>query len=175
MQITEDQFQKFSSHFVTGQRARPPQVFVFTAASLLADPDSIKESLCSYRPDLDRTVWIAHLLTDQALIVIHFEFDAEHYDRKAEYRYQVGGNAQNAPDCRIKQSWARPLACVTSYQTNIQAVLGSDWFGARVQLTFAGLDEPVTLPAQPFDGTQEERERSDKFLEALRKSISWLR
>jgi hypothetical protein len=174
MQITEEQFQKFSGHFVTRHRATSPQVFVFTAASLLADPDSIKESLCSHNPGPDTTVWIAHLLTDEALVVVHLEFEAEQYDREAEYRYQVGGNAQNAPTCLIKQSWARPLAGVTSYQTNIQAVLGSDWFGARVQLTFAGVDEPVALPAQPFDGSQEERERSDKFLGALRKSISWL-
>ncbi|MCV7401853.1 hypothetical protein H7K24_17065 [Mycobacterium fragae] len=174
MQITEDQFQKFSSHLVTWHGARAPQVLIFTVAALLADPDGIKESLCSYQPGPDRTVWIAHLLTGGALIVVHLEVDAEQYDRQAEYRYQVGGNAQNAPGCQIKQAWARPLADVTSYQVDIQAVLGSDWFGARVQLTFSNAHEPVSLPAQPFDGDQEERERSDNFLEVLRDSISWL-
>jgi hypothetical protein len=174
MELNEDQFQKLRDHLVSQDGARPPQFVFFAAASLLADPDSIRESLCSYRPGPNTTVWVAHLLTDGALIVIRVEVEAEQYDLEEEYRFQAGGNAQNAPHCQIKEAWARPLGSITSCQTDIQPMLGSDWFGAQVQLSFAGVDEPVALPAQRFGNDPHEQERSDKFLEALRKSISWL-
>ena len=172
MKITGHQYQKLSSHFTTWSRALPPQAFYLTAASLVVDADSIKASLCSYYPGPGRTVWMAHLLTDEALIVVEVEFDAEQYDREAEAQYQHGGNA---PNWQIKQAWARPLTGVTSYRTRIHAVLGSDRFSIGVQLTFADdAHEPVALPAQSLRYDEEEQERSDKFMQALRASIPWL-
>ena len=93
------------------------------------------------------------------------------YNREAEAQYQHGGNA---PNWQIKQAWVRPLTGVTSYQTRIHAVLGSDRFSIGVRLTFADANEPVELPAQSLRYDEEEQERSDRFMQALRASIPWL-
>ena len=73
----------------------------------LADPDGIKASLWSYRPGPDTTLWTAHLLIHQALIVTHIEFEAEQYDREAEYRLQLAGMLRM---CRTARSSRRGRA-----------------------------------------------------------------
>ena len=170
-----DQSKKFSRHFVTRFSTLPPQAFYVAVASLVIDPDRIRASLCSYRPGAGKMVWTAHLLTDAALAVAQVQFDAEQYNSEEEQPYLRvvrGGGSANPPGWNLTEAWVRPLAGITSYRTQVQPILGHDWFATQVWLTFADVDQPVELPAQTWD--EYEQERSDKFLTTLRESIPWL-
>jgi hypothetical protein len=173
VKITDDQRERFGSHFVVQGQSRtlPPLRVYLAVASLVSDPEHIKASLRSFQPG-PPTVWRIHLLTDTALAVVTIQFEVGGYTCQEENHR---GLATPSPPYELTEAWIRPLDKITSYSTtDVRSIPQTDWFEVTTRLTFRGSDAPVDLPLASMTSAPAEQKRSDDFLKALRESVEWL-
>jgi hypothetical protein len=172
MKITADHFEALRKHLHTPQKDLPPTPVYMLLVSLV-NPDDIKASVRSVALEgLTATVWRVHLLTTKTLAVVEVRFEAERYTRAVELQYGHAGTP--LPQFKVRQAWVRPLNRIVAYEVGqVPAHRDGDWFPVSATVRFCDLGDPVEIPSQAFGDGDEERERSDEFLRALREAIFW--
>jgi hypothetical protein len=163
-------------HSSTISHSAPWAVPVTLAA--LVDDDRIEQSWVEYKP-AKPTTWTVYAVTAEKnrLAYAELQFNAEGYDSQED---------QNNPiEATIKAAWIRPLNNVVKLQIGKVGLfvaakagthfgVGSDWFPVGdVHLTFVD-GETVTLPIdQGKLDNQTQRDRSDRFLAAVRAGVGF--
>jgi hypothetical protein len=158
-----------------GTQASSPPWAVFLTVAALVGNDGIKASWVDYKP-AEPTTWTVSLVTEaKRLAYVQLQFKAERYDSDEDRR--------NPVDDDLNAAWIRPLSNVVKLQIGrigmlvgrVGAVVGAgnDWFPVGdVQLTFVD-GELVTLSCDQGEIDRAQRDRSDRFLEAVRSGVGF--
>jgi hypothetical protein len=174
MRIGTDELQALRSRLVapighSTHVEESPKLVPSLVAGLI-DPGAIRAAVTTYDGG-PPTVWTVYAATGQALAYVEVEFDKRQYTAEVEddaHKYR-GPYATAA----VKSAWVRALSRIaemTISRSDVFADTGR--WNVSASVRFLGVDEPVTLPDQHSIYSEEQWERSDDLLHAIRDGIS---
>lgn len=168
MHMTRENWESLNDHLF-GSGIPPAEVFTTVAA--LTGTSKILESVVGFDP-APESIWRIYALTEKCLVHVVVRYEAEHYnlDESQEPRYRSTPVVHH-----VDTAWMRPLTSVTEISVGSVGILRdlsstSQWYPASLAILFSD-GFRVELPAQDRSFSQG-RERSDRFLVALRDSVA---